>query len=85
MVKRWDQGCFPYQTLVLHFLCGPPDDVNMGRRQADGRVHRDVLGGAIRCKDPHVGLIKDRGQLESARLDFYRKTPSDSRQPFSPR
>lgn len=63
MVKRWDQGCFSYQTLVLHFFGGPPDYVNMGWRQADGRVHRDVLGGTICCKDPHVGLIKEGGQL----------------------
>lgn len=38
----------------------------MRRRQADGRVHRDVLGGAVGCEDPHVGLIRERGQLREA-------------------
>lgn len=47
----------------------------MGRRQADGRVHRDVLGGAVGCKDPCVGLIKEGGQRSDTLKDFIIKPP----------
>lgn len=52
------QDVSSHLTLVLHFLCGPPNDVDVGRWQPDGGVHRDVLGGAVRREDPHVGLIE---------------------------
>ncbi len=42
----------------------------MGRRQADRRVHRDVLGGAVSCENPHVSLIKKGGQLLRDFKDF---------------
>lgn len=57
------QDITSYLTLVLQFLCGPPDDVDVGRGQPDGGVHRDVLGGAVSREDPHVGLIKRSGHL----------------------
>lgn len=38
----------------------------MRRRQADGRVDGDVLGGAVGREDPHVGLGRERGQRSRA-------------------
>ena len=61
----WDflTGFIPNLTLLLHFLCGSSHYVDIERRQADRRVHRDVLGGAVGCKDPHVGLIREEGPI----------------------
>lgn len=56
-------GPSPYLALVLHLLGGSPHYVDVRRGQADRQVHRDVLGGAVGSEDPHVGLIKERGQL----------------------
>lgn len=45
-----------YLTLALQLLGGSADDVDVRGREADGAVHRDVLGGSIRGVDPHVQL-----------------------------
>lgn len=45
-----------YLTLALQLLGGSANDVDVRGREADGAVHGDVLGGSIRCVDPHVEL-----------------------------
>lgn len=45
-----------YLTLVLQLLCEPSHDIDLRGREANRSVYRDVLIGAIRCKDPHVSL-----------------------------
>lgn len=45
-----------YLTLALQLLGGSANDVDVGGREADGAVHRDVLSGSICCMDPHVEL-----------------------------
>lgn len=57
-----------YLTLVLHLLCGPSHYVDVGWRKANRQINRDVLGGAVGCKNPHVGLIKEESWVFR---DFY--------------
>lgn len=45
-----------YLTLALQLLGGPANDVDVRGWEADGAVHRDVLGGPVRCVDLHVQL-----------------------------
>lgn len=75
-------GGWLYLTLVLHFLCRPSNYVDMGRRNANRAVNRDVLRGAICCKDSHVSLSRKRKAYFFQALQNYRSITTHAKRFF---